>query len=154
MMREWVHCYDEAANHQVPIAVAFWIIWIVSAQECSSLMQNLMQICCSIRSVILSVMDTHYMCLFSSIYHHHWLVQRSRQCSCMCIPSSPLSLAAMLHHRCHANHSHYINSGWSFSGQTLYTWWRLGTTPLNDYKLWDWEFFTIGKNPHTWNWSL
>ena len=31
--------------------------------------------------------------------------------------SSPLSLAARLH-RCHANHSHYINNGWAFSGQT------------------------------------
>ena len=34
--------HDEAANHQLPIAVAFWIIWIVSLEECSRLMQNLM----------------------------------------------------------------------------------------------------------------
>ena len=33
--------------------------------------------------------------------------------------SSPLSLAARLH-QCHANHSHYINNGWTFSRQTLY----------------------------------
>ena len=33
--------------------------------------------------------------------------------------SSPLSLAARLH-RCPANHSHYINNGWTFSGQTSY----------------------------------
>ena len=38
---------DEAANHQLPIAAAFWIIWIVSAEECSSLSQNVMQIHCS-----------------------------------------------------------------------------------------------------------
>ena len=34
--------------------------------------------------------------------------------------SSPLSLAARLHW-CHANYSHYINNGWTFSRQTLYT---------------------------------
>ena len=32
---------------------------------------------------------------------------------------SPLSLAARLH-RCHANHSNYINNGWTFSSQTSY----------------------------------
>ena len=35
------------------------------------------------------------------------------------VHSSPLSLAARLH-QCHANHSHYINNGWTFSRQTLY----------------------------------
>ena len=43
MMHEWVCCRDEAANHQLPIAPTFWIIWIISAEKCSSLMQNLMQ---------------------------------------------------------------------------------------------------------------
>ena len=35
--------------------------------------------------------------------------------------SSPFLLAARLH-RCCANHSYYINNGWAFSGQTLYSW--------------------------------
>ena len=35
------------------------------------------------------------------------------------VHSSPLSLASRLH-RCHTNHSHYINNGWTFSTQTLY----------------------------------
>ena len=35
------------------------------------------------------------------------------------VHSSPLSLAARLH-QCHANHSRYINNGWTFSRQTLY----------------------------------
>ena len=35
------------------------------------------------------------------------------------VHSSPLSLIARLH-RSHANLSHYINNGWTFSGQTLY----------------------------------
>ena len=34
--------------------------------------------------------------------------------------SSPLSLAVRFH-RCCANHSHYINNGWTFSEQTSYT---------------------------------
>ena len=29
MMHEWVRCCDEAANHQLPIAAALWIIRIV-----------------------------------------------------------------------------------------------------------------------------
>ena len=33
--------------------------------------------------------------------------------------SSALFLAARLH-QCHANHSHYINNGWTFSKQTLF----------------------------------
>ena len=47
VMHEWVCCHDEAANHHLPIAAAFWIIQIVSAEECSSLAQNVMQIHCS-----------------------------------------------------------------------------------------------------------
>ena len=55
-------------------------------EECSSLTQNLMQICCSTRSVILNVMATQYTCSLSGIYHPHWLVQWSCHCSHMCIP--------------------------------------------------------------------
>ena len=97
---------------------AFWIRRIVSMEECSSLTQNLMQTHCSARSVILNVTATQYTCPLNSVYcpqltctvklslftHEH---------------SSPLSLAARLHW-CHANCSHYINNGWTFSGQTLY----------------------------------
>ena len=36
--------------------------------------------------------------------------------------SSPLSLAARLH-RCHTNHSHYINNGWIFQTDLLYLKW-------------------------------
>ena len=60
MMHERVRSHEEAANHQLPIAAAFWIIQIVSVEECSSLMQNLMQICCSTHSVILNATATQY----------------------------------------------------------------------------------------------
>ena len=38
----------------------------------------------------------------------------------MHVNSSPLSLAASLH-QCRANHSRYINNGWTFSGQNIYS---------------------------------
>ena len=41
---------------------AFWIIQIVFVEECSSLMQNLMQIHCSTCSVILNAMVIQYIC--------------------------------------------------------------------------------------------
>ena len=95
---------------------AFWVILIVSTEECSSLMQNLMQIHYCTYSVILNVTATHYTCSLNSVYHPHWLVQWSRHCSQMHLP---VSLAARLH-QCRANCSHYINNGWTFSGQTSY----------------------------------
>ena len=51
-MHEWTYCYDEAANHQVPIAVTFWIIQIGTMEEWSSLTQNFMPIHYSTCSVI------------------------------------------------------------------------------------------------------
>ena len=87
VMHEWACCHDEASNHQLYIAAAFWISQIVSAEECSSLTQNLMQIHCSTCSVILNVIATQYTgCLFNGIYHPHWLVQWSGHCSRTCIP--------------------------------------------------------------------
>ena len=85
-MHERVCCHDEAANHQLSTSVAFWVIQLVSAEECSSLMQNLMQIHCSTHSVILNVIATQYTCSLNSIYCPHWLVQWSCHCSHMCIP--------------------------------------------------------------------
>ena len=86
MMHEWVHCSDKAANHQLPVAVAFWITWRISTEECSSLMQNLMQIHNSTLLVILNAMTTQYTCSLSSVYCPHWLVQWSCHCSCLYIP--------------------------------------------------------------------
>ena len=65
---------------------AFWIIWIVSMEECLSLMQNLIQICCSICSVTLNAMATQYTCSLKGIYFPLWQVQWSHHCSHMCMP--------------------------------------------------------------------
>ena len=43
-MHEWARCCDEAASHQLPIVAAFTIVQIISMEEYSSLMHNLMQI--------------------------------------------------------------------------------------------------------------
>ena len=59
VMHERAGCHAEAANHQLPRAVAFWIIWIVSVEDCSSFTPNVMQIHCSTHSVILNEMATH-----------------------------------------------------------------------------------------------
>ena len=65
---------------------SFWIIRIVSAEEWSSLTQNLMQIGYFTCSVILNATATQYTCSLNGIYHPHWLVQWSRHCSHVCIP--------------------------------------------------------------------
>ena len=60
---------------------AFWINWIVSTEECSSLMQNLMQSHRSTSSFILNTMATQYTCSLNSDYRPQ--VPWSRHCSCM-----------------------------------------------------------------------
>ena len=86
MWYEWVCFCDEAANHQLPIAATFWIIWIASMDEYSNLVQNLMQIHCSTHSVIWNATAKQYTCPLNNVYCPHWLVQWSHQCSHMCIP--------------------------------------------------------------------
>ena len=75
-MCEQVHCPDEGANHhQLPIAVAFWSIWMVSREEHLSLTQNLIQIHCSTHSVILNAMATQCTYSLKGVHRPHWLVQ-------------------------------------------------------------------------------
>ena len=69
-------------------AKAFWIIQIVSVEECSRLAQILMQIHCSTRLVVLNVTATQYTCSLNAVYHPHWLVWWSH-CSHMLIPVHP-----------------------------------------------------------------
>ena len=58
-MHEQAYFCDEAANHQLPIAV----------EERSHSTQKLMQIHCSTSSVIVNETATQYMCSFNGIYH-------------------------------------------------------------------------------------
>ena len=84
--RELVHCHDEAANHQLPIAAAFWIIQNSFCREMSKLNPKFDSVHCSTLSVTLNAMATQYMCLLNSTYRPHWLVQWSRHCSHMHSP--------------------------------------------------------------------
>ena len=68
VMHEWLYCRDEAASHQLPIAAAFLIICTVSAGECSSLTQNLMQICWFTHLVISNVTATQYTYSLNGVY--------------------------------------------------------------------------------------
>ena len=86
LMHKQACCHDEAANHLLPTAVAFWIILVVSGEECLSFRYNLMQICCSICSCILNVTATQYTCSLNGVYRPHWLAQWSCHCLRMCIP--------------------------------------------------------------------
>ena len=52
MTHEQACCYHEAVNHELPIDADFWIIQIVSMEECLSLTKNSMHISCSTHSVI------------------------------------------------------------------------------------------------------
>ena len=97
VMHEQVHCHDEAAHHQLPIAAAFWIIWIVSTEECSSLMQNLMQIQCSTCPVLLNVTATQYTYMLTLWHLQPPLTSTVKPSLFMHVHSSPLSLAARLH---------------------------------------------------------
>ena len=113
-MHEWMHCCDEAANHQLPIAAAFWIFWIVFVEECSSLSQNLMHICCSTHSVLLNAMGTQYPCLLNGVCLPPLLTNTVKLSLFTHAHSSPLSWATRLYGCC-ANHFWYINNGLTFS---------------------------------------
>ena len=86
VMHERAHCRDAAASHQLPHSCGLLNHPNISTEECSSLMQNLMQIHYSTCSVILNVRATKYTCSLNGVYHPHWLVQWSCHCSCRCIP--------------------------------------------------------------------
>ena len=105
----------------------------VSPEEYSTLTHHLMQIYCSTRSVILNVGATQYTC------SPNWclpppLTSTVKLSLFTHVHSSPLSLAARLH-QCHANHSCYINNGWTFSRQIsdIVKQYFLSTCPLIVY---------------------
>ena len=110
-MLSWWSCQSPVA-----IAAAFWIIQIVSMEECSRLTQNSMQICCSTHSVILNAMATQYTCSLNGIYCPP-LTSTVKSSLFVHVHSSPLSLAAGSQGCC-ANRSYCINNGCTFSGKT------------------------------------
>ena len=115
MMHEWM-CCDKTANHQLPLAAAFWIIRIVSMEECSSLMQNLMD--SLLYSLSHSVCDSHTVHMLTQQQLPPPLTSTEKLSLFTHAHSSPLSLVARLH-QCCTNCSCYINNGWTFSRQVF-----------------------------------
>ena len=83
--RERACCHDEAANLQLLISAAFWVIW-VSMEEWSWNVNGKSEADSLFYSIILNVTATQYTCSLDDIYHPHWLVQWSCHCSHMHIP--------------------------------------------------------------------
>ena len=96
-----------------PIAAAFWVIWIVSVEECSSLTQKF-----DAETLLYSLShfewDSHTVHMLTQWHLLPPLTNTVKSSLFTHANSSPLSLAASLH-RCRANHSFYINNGWTFS---------------------------------------
>ena len=92
----------------------FWIFGIVSTKECSSLMQYLMQICCSIHSFWM--WQPHRTQAHSTVSTTP-LTRTVKSSLFRYAHSSPLSLADGLQW-CPTKHSHYINNSWTFSRHT------------------------------------
>ena len=95
---------------------AFWIIWIVSMEECSSLMKK------SDADSLLYLLG-HFECDSHTVHMlTQWCLQppltsTEKLSLFRHAHSSPLSRATRLHWG-HTNCSHYINNGWTFSGET------------------------------------
>ena len=109
-MYERACCCDKAANHQLPVVVAFWIIQIVSQKnvqakfDADSFLYLLRHFEC----------DVHTVHMLTQRHVPPPLTSPVKLPMFMHVHSSPLSLAARLH-RYHANHSHWITNGWTFS---------------------------------------
>ena len=108
-MRELVHCCDEAATHQLPIAADFWIIQVVSME--------LMQICCP-HSLSHFEWDSYTVHILNPRHLLPPMTTAVKLSLFTHVHSNPLSLAPS-YHGCCVNRSRYINNGWTFSGQFL-----------------------------------
>ena len=112
-MHEQACCRDEAANHQLPIAVAFGVIQMNSFHgqmfklnakcDADSLLYSLSHCEC----------DGHTVHILTQWLLPSPLTSTVKSLLFTHVNSSPFSLAARLH-LCHTNHSHYINNGWPF----------------------------------------
>ena len=116
MMYEKACCSDEAASHQLPMAAAFWITQVVSNG-------GMFKLNTKFDTDLLLYLFNHFECDGHTV---HMLTQHLLPPPTSTVKlslfthaqSSPLCLAARSHW-CRANHSHYINSGWTFSVQTF-----------------------------------
>ena len=118
MMPEPAHSRDEAANHQLPISGSL-------LNHPNSFHRGMFKLNAKFDTDSLLCSLSHFDCNGHTV---HMLTQLRllppltstvKSSLFMHVYSSPLSLASRLH-LCGAKRSHYINNGWTFSGQTSY----------------------------------
>ena len=115
VMHERAHYHDEAANHQLPVAAAFWI---------TQFARGTFKLNAKFDADLLLYLLIHFECDGHTVHKlNQWrlsppLTSTVKWSLFTHAHSSPLSLAAKLH-GCHTNLSHYVNNGWTFSQQTL-----------------------------------
>ena len=121
VMHEWARCWDEAAHHQLPIAVAFWGL----LNHPDSFCRGIFKLHAKFDMVLLLYTLIHFECDGHTVHRlTSWhllppLTSALKSSLFTHAHSSPLSLAIRLH-RCWVNHSHHINNGWTFPRQTSY----------------------------------
>ena len=115
---EPTHWCDETVIHRLPRAAAFWIVWIVFW---GGMFKRNTKLDADLLLYLLSHVewDSHTVHMLTRWCPPSPLTSTVKSPLFTHVHSSPLSLAARLH-LCHANHSHYINNGWTFPGRTLY----------------------------------
>ena len=110
-MHEWAHCLSKLS-----IAAAFWIIWIVSVEECSSWKKIW---CKLIAALSYFECDSHTVHMFTQCHLSPPLTSKVKLSLFTHAHSSSLSLAARLH-GCHINHSVTLTMAGLFP-DSLYT---------------------------------
>ena len=117
-MCEWAQCCDEAANHQLPIAEVF-LNQLNSFHRGMFKLNEKFDAASLLYSLSHFEIDGHTAHMLTQWRLPFPLTSTVKSSLFMHVHSSLLSLAARLH-RCHENHSHYINNSLTFSGQTSY----------------------------------
>ena len=108
VIHEQAHCFDEAANHQLAIALA---------NHLNSFHGGMFKFNTKFDADSLLYSLSHFECHGHTVHmltQWHLLPPLTSIVELSHVLSSPLSLAARLH-QCHTNRSHYINNGWIFS---------------------------------------
>ena len=116
-MHEQAYCCNKVANQQLPIAVALWIT--LSFHGGMFMLTTKSDADLSLYSLSHFECDGHTVHMLTQWHLLAPLTSTVKSSLFTHANSSPLSLAARLH-QCHANCSHYINNGWTFSRQTSY----------------------------------
>ena len=117
MIHAQAHCCDEVTKHQLPIAAVFKV-------NLNSFHRGMFKLNANFDTDLLLYSLIHFECNGHTVHMLTQLLLPSLTITVnsslfMHAESSPPFLASTLH-LCRENHCHYINSGWTFSGQCSY----------------------------------